>query len=131
MKIKKILVVYKKSTYELYNNDVHNDSVKKLIEEEHEAVNTLKNSHTTHQDTLETIVDILKSKKIHFDVIFRGELKEINGYDLVITTGGDGTILETSKYLKDIPIFGVNSDPLGSVGFFTSATKDNFEEKIS
>ncbi|GIW22965.1 MAG: hypothetical protein KatS3mg068_1972 [Candidatus Sericytochromatia bacterium] len=131
MNINKVLVVYKKSTYDLYNNEINNENVKKLIEEEHEAVNTLKNSHNIHKSTLDTIISVLKNKNIYFDVIFRGELKEINNYDLVITTGGDGTILETSKYLKDIPIFGVNSDPLSSVGFFTSATKDNFEEKLS
>jgi NAD+ kinase len=131
MKIKKILVVYKKSTYELYNNDEYTDNVKKLIDEGHESVNMLKNSHNTHHSTLETIISVLKDKNIKFDVIFRGDLKEIEDYDLVITTGGDGTILETSKYLKNIPIFGVNSDPLGSVGFFTSSTKDNFEEKFS
>jgi NAD+ kinase len=130
MKIKKILVVYKKSTYDLYNNSEYSSSVKKLIDQNHEAVNMLKNSHNIHSSTLETIISVLKKKNIEFDVIFRGDLKTIEDYDLVITTGGDGTILETSKYLKDIPIFGVNSDPVGSVGFFTSSTKDDFEEKL-
>jgi len=130
MKLEKILVVYKKSTFDLYNNEEFNPNVKRLIDENHVSVKSLKGSHNIHQMTVDTIIDVLSHKGIHLDVIFRGDLKPINDYDLVITTGGDGTILETSKYIKNIPILGVNSDPLGSVGFFTGASKDDFEKKI-
>ena len=132
MELKKVLVVYKRSTYDLYNNEEFNPSVKKLIDEGHVAVKSLKQSHDVHQLTVDTIIEKISNKGIQLDVIFRGDLKPIekDDYDLVITTGGDGTILETSKYIKETPILGVNSDPLGSVGFFTGATKDDFEEKI-
>ncbi len=130
MKLEKILVVYKKSTFDLYNNEEFNPNVKKLIEENHVSVKSLKDSHDIHQMTVDTIIEVLSNKGIQLDVIFRGDLKQVEDYDLVITTGGDGTILETSKYIKDTPIMGVNSDPSGSVGFFTGATKDDFEEKI-
>lgn len=130
MKLKKVLVVYKRSTYDLYHNEEFDASVKQLIDEGHVSVKTLKDSHNTHQLTVDTIIENLSTKGILLDVIFRGDLKPIEGYDLVITTGGDGTILETSKYVKDIPVLGVNSDPIGSVGFFTGATKDDFDEKI-
>lgn len=130
MKLKKVLVVYKRSTYDLYHNEEFDASVKQLIDEGHVSVKTLKDSHNTHQLTVDTIIEKLSNKGILLDVIFRGDLKPIEDYDLVITTGGDGTILETSKYIKDIPILGVNSDPIGSVGFFTGATKDDFDEKI-
>lgn len=130
MKLERVLVVYKRSTYDLYNNEEFNPGVKKLIEEGHVAVKSLKDSHDTHQLTVDTIIEKLSNKGIYLDVIFRGDLKPVEDYDLVITTGGDGTILETSKYIKDTPILGVNSDPVGSVGFFTGANKDDFEDKI-
>jgi NAD+ kinase len=130
MKLEKVLVVYKRSTFDLYNNEEYNPEVKKLIDEGHIAVKSLKDSHDTHQMTVDTIIEVLSNKGIHLDVIFRGDLKPIEDYDLVITTGGDGTILETSKYIKQTPILGVNSDPVGSVGFFTGANKDDFEDKI-
>ncbi len=130
MELKKVLVVYKRSTYDLYNNEEFNPGVKKLIDEGHVAVKSLKRSHDIHQLTVDTVIEKISNKGIQLDVIFRGDLKPIEGYDLVITTGGDGTILETSKYIKGTPILGVNSDPLGSVGFFTGATKDDFDEKI-
>lgn len=130
MKLERVLVVYKRSTYDLYNNQEFNPGVKKLIDEGHVAVKSLKQSHDIHQLTVDTIIEKISNKGIYLDVIFRGDLKPIENYDLVITTGGDGTILETSKYIKDIPVLGVNSDPQGSVGFFTGANKDDFEEKI-
>jgi NAD+ kinase len=130
MDLNKVLVVYKRSTYDLYHNEEYDKNVKKMINEGHVAVKTLKDSHNTHQMTVDAIIEELSMKGIHLDVIFRGDLKPIEDYDLVITTGGDGTVLETSKYTKTIPILGVNSDPKGSVGFFTGANKDNFVEVL-
>lgn len=131
MRLEKVLVVYKRSTYDLYHNEEFDAGVKQLIDEGHVSVKSLKDSHDTHQLTVDTIIEKLSNKGIALDVIFRGDLKPIENYDLVITTGGDGTILETSKYIKNTPILGVNSDPVGSVGFFTGSTKDDFEEKIT
>lgn len=130
MNLDKVLVVYKKSTFDLYTNEEFNPNVKRLIDEGHVSVKNLKKSHDIHKTTVDNIIEVLSNKVVQLDVIFRGELKQIEDYNLVITTGGDGTILETSKYVKNTPILGVNSDPSGSVGFFTGATKDDFEKKI-
>lgn len=130
MKLNKVLVVYKRSTFDLYNNENYDTNVKKLIDEGHVSVKSLRDSHNTHQMTVDTIIEVLSNRGIYLDVIFRGDLKPVEDYDLVVTTGGDGTILETSKYVKNIPILGVNSDPVGSVGFFTGSNKDNFKDKI-
>jgi len=130
MDLKKILVVYKRSTFEIYNSEGYNPEVKKMIEEGHVAVKMLKESHDVHQKSLEQIVKVLSDKKINFEVIFRGDLRPVDDFDLVITTGGDGTILETSKYVKNTPILGVNSDPKGSVGFFTGANKNDFANVV-
>jgi NAD+ kinase len=50
--------------------------------------------------------------------------------DLVITVGGDGTLLAASHNIGDIPILGVNSAPDHSIGFFCAATKRTVAELV-
>ncbi len=49
--------------------------------------------------------------------------------DLLMTLGGDGTLLRGARYLEglDIPILGVN---LGRLGFLTSCGGDEFEDAL-
>lgn len=50
---------------------------------------------------------------IQYETRIRDQLEHpIHGMDLVITIGGDGTLLQASHYLDNsIPVLGVNSDP--------------------
>jgi NAD+ kinase len=58
-----------------------------------------------------------------YDCIYRGQLKSVDGYDLLISVGGDGTFLELARYTKDLPLLGVNSDPARSTAFFCGADR--------
>lgn len=53
----------------------------------------------------------------------------IKNLDLVISLGGDGTILSTCRLIEpyDIPIFGVN---IGNLGFLTSCDLNDFEKEL-
>ena len=57
------------------------------------------------------------------------ETVEENPYDLVITLGGDGTMLRTGKICAPhgIPVCGVN---MGSFGFLMELQQDQWPEKI-
>nr|BCT08366.1 NAD(H) kinase [Flaveria bidentis] len=101
-----------------------------------------------HKDAIEFCKNILQRKSIEWDATFRSNIsRPIQDVDLVVSVGGDGTLLQASHLLDDsIPLLGVNSDPtkpqevqeLGnefdatrSTGYLCAATVNNFEQILS
>jgi NAD+ kinase len=56
--------------------------------------------------------------------------KELDGIDLVISVGGDGTALSASHFIEDKPLLAVNSSPETSVGALTTLTLAGLREKL-
>jgi NAD+ kinase len=52
------------------------------------------------------------------------------GIDLALSVGGDGTFLQTVKYIRDskVPIIGVN---MGRLGFLANVNSENFEHILT
>lgn len=120
---KGVIVVYKKSLFELHDYE-------SALKEGNISLDNLKKSDEEHQKTMGAVKKVFSGAEL----IFRGELKNksLEGYDLVVTVGGDGTLLEASHYVKGTEMFGVNSDYRdgGSEGFFSAANRHNLEEKV-
>ncbi|KAJ9551517.1 hypothetical protein OSB04_015562 [Centaurea solstitialis] len=108
----------------------------------------LDNRCRVHKDAIEFCQDILRRKSVDWDAVFRCNLsKPIQNVDLVVTIGGDGTLLRASHFLNDsIPLLGVNSDPTQpeeveefgnefdatrSSGYLCAATVKNFEQILN
>ena len=69
-----------------------------------------------------------RSTTLGVDVVFRGGPRGRipTRVDLVITIGGDGTLLAASHQIGDgIPLLGINSAPDHSIGFFCGGKKGN------
>ncbi|KAJ7948805.1 NADH kinase [Quillaja saponaria] len=98
-----------------------------------------------HQDTIDFCQTILQKKPIDWRPVLRSDLSEpIRNVDLVVTVGGDGTLLQASHFMDDsVPALGVNSDPTRSdeveefsnqfdanrsTGHLCAATISNFEQ---
>lgn len=66
-----------------------------------------------HHDSINFCQEILRKKSVEWKAVLRNNLTEpINDVDLVVTIGGDGTLLQASHLMDDkIPVLGVNSDP--------------------
>ena len=129
-KIERVLIVYKKSSYQSKALDKKDPNYLRLLQERDRAILTSKSSHETHAESIETVKTHLRALKIPFDIRLRYKLAPLNGYDLVLTIGGDGTFLETCHYLEEGVILGINSVPDDSVGYFCKATAANFLDKI-
>ncbi|KVI02137.1 ATP-NAD kinase-like domain-containing protein [Cynara cardunculus var. scolymus] len=108
----------------------------------------LDNRCRVHKDAIEFCQDILRRKSVDWDAVFRSHLsRPIQNVDLVVTIGGDGTLLRASHFLNDsIPLLGVNSDPTQpqevqefgdefdatrSSGYLCAATVKNFEQILN
>lgn len=135
-----VLVVYKKSAYELYNNSRDKDA-REFVNADTPDAQRIRRSHDTQHQTIDSIVSILTKHDVSYNLVYRAELKVFNelgiaeaddscgtdGRELVISVGGDGTFLEVSHYVKDTPLLGVNSDSETSTGFFCCSNANNFE----
>lgn len=131
MKLKKILVVHKKSTYQIQAEEHKESRFLKLIEEGNEVVNRVRLAHEEHVDTLARIEDELSNRGIDFVSLSRSQVADtVEDVDLVISVGGDGTFLDASHALKDVPVLGVNSSRSSSFGHFCMANRENFSSIV-
>jgi len=104
--------------------------------------------HKNSETSIETLLDILKSKfvdihvednffttidgekEIHYNTGDFKTFKKLNkSFDLLITIGGDGTILRAITYVQDlgIPIVGINT---GRLGFLATIPRHKIENAI-
>ncbi|KAH7543970.1 hypothetical protein JRO89_XS15G0074200 [Xanthoceras sorbifolium] len=107
----------------------------------------LDNRCKVHKDAINFCQEILQQKSVDWEPIFRNSLsKPISNVDLVVTVGGDGTLLQASHLMNDsIPVLGVNSDPTcveeveefsnefdasRSTGYLCAATVKTFEQVL-
>ncbi|CAN6694109.1 unnamed protein product [Malus baccata var. baccata] len=73
----------------------------------------LENRRKVHKDAINFCQNILRQKPVEWKPTVRSNLSEpIRDVDLVVTVGGDGTLLQGSHFIDDsVPVLGVNSDP--------------------
>ena len=78
-----------------------------------QVLSYLDNRRKVHKDAINFCQNILQQKYVDWETVFRSNLSQpIRDVDLVVTVGGDGTLLQASHFMDDsIPVLGVNSDP--------------------
>ncbi len=126
MRIQKVLLVYKKSAYDIHFGKYRHPSLARLYREGDPQLAHFERSHHVHYGTLKAVRDLLKKNKFSVRAVSRGEVPSARGFDLVLSVGGDGTFLEAARRTGIEPIIGVNSDPAHSVGRFCTADRRSF-----
>lgn len=127
-KLAKVLIVFKKSTYQLQAVEHKEPRFLKLLEEGNANVSKVKLAHDEHYETLQVLEAELKKRNIEYKSIARADLREsVDEYDLVISVGGDGTFLDLSHSVHTIPQLGINSATNTSFGHFCLGNVENVQ----
>ncbi len=89
-------------------------------------------SHRAHERALQTVLDVLAELGAR-TLLLRHPHAAFDPADaaLVVTVGGDGTLLAASHCVGSAPLLGVNSDPRTSVGFFCAAHPGNLRTLLT
>lgn len=128
----RVLLVYKHSLYQLYVQEHQDERITELVSQQDVSVANLRGAHRRQLAALEQVTAALERAPITLSTCYRGDLpaEELSELDLVIVLGGDGTLLDASHHVSDIPILGINSDPQTSVGSLCSLSVDQVEEVV-
>lgn len=127
----RVVLVLKRSAWRTYFEQRKDPRLKKLVAENDPAALRLRASHEAHERTVREVRRALSA--VGADIVFSGHVGEpfsSAGADLVVTVGGDGTLLSASHSVIDVPILGINSAPSHSVGFFCGAESGQVAQAI-
>ena len=130
MKLRRMLVVYKKSAYQLYSRVRKDREFLRLLREDHLVTEGFIKSHEDLGRALRVVKDILRNRKVSTRFAYRASSFSESDYDLVLSVGGDGTFLEASHCIRSRPILGLNSNTLESVGSFCGTTVESLNQTL-
>lgn len=111
--------------------DEGNTLALELVARSDPSVASVPESHARHIASLNRVIEVLEITGYEFDVLSRGNVNSSDGYDLVVAVGGDGTVLDLSHHIDDVPVLGINSDPEKSVGYFCAGDAASFESLLT
>lgn len=127
----KVIVVGKKSAWDRYVEEEGDPRVRMLLKRRDPSVKRWKSAHDENQKTLEAVFTTLErfgARAVLIGDAYRAF--DTSDSELVVSVGGDGTLLAASHNIDDVPVLGVNSAPKHSVGFFCAARRSDLSAKI-
>jgi len=121
----RVCVVLKRSSWRKWVEEEHDARITRLLEAGDETVRRMRPGHEDHTATAAEVRHALADLGAETTWSERPHGFHVEGRcDLVITVGGDGTLLAASHGIgPGTPLLGINSSPVHSVGFFCAAKK--------
>lgn len=102
-----------------------------LLKRRDVTVARMQATHDSHVATAREVLRVLEAVgALVTDLSMFREDVRADDFDLCVTVGGDGTLLRASHSIHDVPILGINSAPLTSVGFFCGADRSTAQSAI-
>jgi NAD+ kinase len=114
---RRVLVISKRSAYDLYVRQKKVARVIALLDRNDATVARLLRADSHHAQTVDEVRAAIDHVGWRATFRERDRIGEVAGFDLVISVGGDGTLMWVSHSVGDTPMLGVNSAPQDSVGF--------------
>jgi NAD+ kinase len=126
-------VVLKRSSWRKWVEEEGDARIVALVDAGDETVRRMKPGHLDHTATVEEVGKALAD--LGAEVVWHDRphhFRVDGGCDLVVTVGGDGTLLGASHGIgPKVPLLGVNSSPDHSIGFFCAARKGSVRESLA
>jgi NAD+ kinase len=121
-----ILVVHRRSAYTDIVTESRHPTIKKLIRAGDPLIASYVAAHESHIKSMDRVRQTLVARGLDF--LWRHHIDDLNpdDFNLVVTVGGDGTVLHASHAIEKTPVLAVNSSPSTSVGFFTCTDAAGF-----
>jgi NAD+ kinase len=95
---------------------------------------TVAHVHAAHAEHEATVDEVKRALSVHGASVTAIRTKrdgfDAGRFDLVVTVGGDGTLLRASHSVGKTPILGINSSPSTSVGFFSGVRNGRVSQAI-
>jgi NAD+ kinase len=128
-----VLVIYKKSAYQIYVEEHRHEGFSKAIaHDDSPQTRRLVGAHSQHEQAL----DLVKSALSDLGVTYKMRHRTRSGHaqhnaDLVVSVGGDGTVLEAARYTDgNTPLLAINSAPGYSVGYFCARPRGSIRDLL-
>jgi NAD+ kinase len=129
----RVAVVLKRSSWRKWVEEDKDPRVKRLLDAGDETVQRMRPGHREHVETVDEVRRALEELGVAAAWHEQAPSFVLEGTcDLVMTVGGDGTLLAASHGIgPGVPLLGVNSAPSHSVGFFCAARKGHVKQSVA
>ncbi len=133
MNRQRVVIVAKRSAYTTHVLVRHDPAYLERLAAHDPIATSLVRAHEEHEETLAHVMEIVRALGLEHRVIDAPwEPFDLRGVSLVLTVGGDGTLLVTSHQVgSETPILGINSAPSSSLGYFCGLLPSECDQGIA
>lgn len=128
----RVALLVKRSLYRTFVEEKRDERMQELLLRGDATVARLQSAHDAHEATVKEVRSALTAVDARVQEIDGppGDRVTARDVDLVVSIGGDGTLLRASHSAVDVPVLGVNSAPDHSVGFFCGTRAGTFADAL-
>lgn len=130
MKVRRVLLTSKTTLFEMPGLERRDPRLSALLKAGDPLVARVESSHVETVHARRVVQETLLAAGVQVSGTRRLSHIPNGRYDLVISIGGDGTVLDVARFVDRTPILAVNSSPSTSYGHFACVTADRLVDLL-